>query len=160
MGFKKLENKVSYYWFIKRLIFLLIVLIAYLIALNYIPNDYLLLLMVPGGLLLLILFIYTFFFPFIQIKVYKYFIDDEKIVVNYGVLFRHYTIIPILQIQDIGSFQGPIQIGLKISNIIITTAGSAETIKCINNKLAKEIVEDIQNKINKRLQKEEPNALS
>ena len=157
MNFKTLESKVCYYWIIKRFIFLAILTTGFFIGLNYIPNEFILLLIVPGGLLLFTMFINTFIFPFLQIKVYKYYIDNEKIVISYGVLFRHYSIIPIVQIQDIGSFQGPIQIGFKISNIIITTAGSAETIKCVNSDLAKEVVADIHSKIHQLINKDNSN---
>ena len=161
MEFKKLQNKVCYYWIIIRFIFLVILSIGFMIGLKYISDEFKLLLMVPGGLLLFVIFTNTFIFPFLQIKVYKYFIDNEKIVISYGVLFRHYSIIPIIQIQDISSFQGPIQIGFKISNVIITTAGSSEAIKCVDSELAKGIVEEIHDKIHQRLNKDEHNeALS
>ena len=150
MEFKKLQKKVCYYWIIKRFIFLVILAIGYVLGIHYVTTEFKLLVIVPGALFLLISLINTFIFPFLQIKVYQYFIDDEKIIISYGVLFR----VPIVQIQDISSFQGPIQIGFKISSIIISTARSNVVIKSIDHLLAREIVEDIQKKIHKRLMKE------
>lgn len=153
MDFNKLQKKVCYFWMIRRFIYLVFLTIGYIIGIYYIPDEIKLLLIVPGAFLLFIILIYTFIFPFLEIKVYKYYLDDQKIIISYGVLFRHYNIVPIVQIQDIGSFQGPIQMGFKISSVIICTAGSNEVIKCVDYQLAKEIVEDIQKKIHNRLTK-------
>lgn len=151
MEFKGLEKKVGYYWMSWRLVLLVFVLVPFIIGITQIPEDYLLILLIPGGLLVLLVAVFTFVFSFLDKKVYKYYIDEEKIIVSHGVLFRHYIVIPVVQIQDIGTFQGPIQLALKLSNIIITTAGSTERISCVNSHLAKDIVDDMQVKIHNRM---------
>lgn len=155
MEFKKLHKKVSLYWTIKRLLFLSILAIGYIIGINNVEAEFRLLVIIPGGVLLLWILIYATIFPSLQRKVYQYYLDDEKIIISFGVLFRNYRVIPIVQIQDIGSFQGPIQIGFKLSTITISTAGSNVAIKCVDYLLARDIVTDIQKKIHQRLQRED-----
>ena len=158
MEFKRLDKKVIGYWLLWRLILLALITAGLIIGSIYTPESYLLVLLVPGGTLWLVVASYTLVFPSLQHKVYKYYLDDEKLVVSKGILFRSYTVTPIIQVQDIGSFQGPIQMAFKISNVILTTAGSTAVINCLNQDLAKEIVDDIQVKIKRRLNQETNNA--
>lgn len=154
MNFHILEHKVKWYWFTWRLLLLIILASGFIVGLIKTPEKYQLLVIIPSSILVFIVTIYTFIFPTLQYKAYKYYLDDEKIVIEKGVLFKHYTIVPLVQVQDIGSYQGPIQILFKIRNVIITTAGSVESIVCLNEKLANQIVDDIQRKIHNRFNKE------
>ncbi|MCT4617864.1 MAG: PH domain-containing protein [Marinisporobacter sp.] len=54
------------------------------------------------------LFANTFVFPLIEYKEWKYKIKEDQIELNYGVLIKTKTIIPISRIQYIDIEQGPI----------------------------------------------------
>jgi len=155
MDFKGLQKKVSSYWLIKRIIFLIIFIAVYIVAIVFVPKDYLLFLLVSCTVLLLLIAIYTLIFPHLQQKFYRYSIDEEKIIISCGILFRTYTIIPIIQIQDVGTSQGPLQILYKISDVTISTAGSIEVIKCLDQDIAQEIVQTLHQKLTFKLKKNE-----
>ena len=151
MELLKLDKKVISYWILTRLPLFLFIQAIDIIIVIFVPKEYLLASLLPTGILLLLVIFYTFVMPLLEYRAYSYYYDSEKVVIKSGVFFRSYRVIPILQIQDVGTLQGPIKIIYKISNIIISTAGSVENIKNIEITKAKEIVDEINNKIHKRL---------
>lgn len=158
MEFKGLDKKVISYWMIWRLVLLLIMTAGIIVGIFFIPQDYILVLLVPTVPLWLLTGFYALILPRMQQKVYKYYVDNDKVVISRGVIFRKYKITPIVQVQDIGSTQGPIQILFKLSNVMLSTAGSTEVIECLNCDIAKKIVDDIQVKVKQRLTKENNDA--
>lgn len=153
MKLNNLEKKVSTYWLLTRVILALIVIVAFIFGIYYVPNEFLLILVIPGGVVVLISFIYSIIFPFLEQRLYKYGYDGEKLVISKGVIFRRYVVIPIIQIQDISMFEGPLQMLFKIANISISTAGSNNNIISLNKVVAKDLVNEIQTKIHERINK-------
>ena len=147
----KLNRKVVSYWILTRILLFLVVCLSIIIIIIFIPQEYLLSLLLPTGFLFLGISFYTFIMPILEYKAYRYYYDDSKIIIKGGVFFRFYRVIPIIQIQDIGTFQGPLKIIYKLSNIIISTAGSVEKIYNLDTAIAKDIVDELNSKIQKRL---------
>lgn len=158
MNFERLDKKVTIYWMIARAILFVIFFVPYIIGAFYIPKEALLAYLVPTTIIVLILLIYAFVFPYLERKVYGYYLDEEKVVITRGVLFKRYIVIPDVQIQDISINEGPIQMAFKICNISISTAGSTNFITCISKEKGEEIVEKLRERITLRLKKEEKDA--
>lgn len=154
MNLLKLDKKVISYWILTRILLFLLILAGFTSIVIFVPSEFLLAALLPCGLLLLLVIFYTFIMPILEYRAYAYYFDEEKVIIKGGVFFRFYRVIPILQIQDVGTLQGPIKIAYKISNIIISTAGSVENIKNVDVVKAKEIVDEINSKIHKRLVEE------
>ena len=148
-----LDKKVTYYWILQRLVLFLIMTSCFIIGLIYTPDNFILIIVIPGGVIELIVLLYTLIFPFLEQRVYKYAYDNEKLVIHKGILFRSHIVIPIVQIQDISMIEGPLQMLFQIANINISTAGSSNSITSINKNLAKDIVSGIQVKIHDRISK-------
>ena len=71
--------------------------------------------------------------------------------INFGVIFRHKVIIPIRQIQDLHTYNGPIMSLMGLSGVIISTAGSNFDIAGMLNADATNMVNDLEALLNKRL---------
>ena len=89
--------------------------------------------------------------PFLKYKLYSFGYDDKRIAINYGVLFRHRVIVPIRQIQDLHTYNGPIMSLMGLSGIIVSTAGSNFSISGMLNCDALEMVNQLETLLNKRL---------
>lgn len=150
----KLNPKVISYWIIKRIILFLITLIGIILLIIFVPRNYLLAVLIPSGLILLLTIFYTFIMPILEYKVYRYYYDEEKIIIKGGVLFRFYRVIPIIQIQDVGTFQGPIKLAYGLADVVVATAGSVERINNVDVNISKNIVDELNMKIHKRLVEE------
>ena len=151
MGFKKLESKVKYYWMIIRCWSVLLSFLGLLVCAIFIPWGYKTLGVVPMLLLLALSVFWSIILPALEVDVYRYYIDDEKILIHEGVIFKRFYVIPIIQIQDTGVISGPLMQAYNISLLEITTAGSNKFIKCINSSLAQVIANELQEKIKNRL---------
>lgn len=159
MNFKGLEKKVACYWMIARIILFVVLFVPYLLGAIFIPKDFLTFYMVPTTIIIVITALYAFLFPVLEQRVYKFLIDEDKVIIIRGVLFKRRIVIPDVQIQDIGTIEGPIQMAFKICTINISTAGSTNFISCVNKEEGYKIVDTLRERVTDRLkQKEEENA--
>ncbi|MBO5888803.1 MAG: PH domain-containing protein [Clostridia bacterium] len=152
MEFKKLDNKAKFYWLTINLI-IAIILLALALIVYIFTNEAFLIPVLFGVILPLVLIsALIIIYPFLKYRFYKYSYNEEKVIICYGVIFRHKIIMPICQIQDLHIYQGPIMSRFKLSGIIFSTAGSNHCLRCLDKKLAEEIVEEINGYLKKRLE--------
>lgn len=102
---KHVSTKVILLWLIRNLVLLLPLVAAYCIAMGNLPRDpvtvsLLTLLFLVNAVLLLL-------WPRLRYKYYTYSVDDKRIVLRSGVIFRHQITAPICQIQDLHFFEVP-----------------------------------------------------
>lgn len=150
MKFMQVNEKVKKNWIINRIIFLCILLVGYLCSFIYIPRDIFGLwlgLIILESILVLMQVIYTFIFPFVQYKKYLYLVKEDEIVFYRGVIFVSSCVIPIVQIQDVGFSQGPIQLMLGLASLEISTAGSNHEIDGLKKEEAEQLVDKIKEQI-------------
>lgn len=146
-----LDKKVRKIWLIRN------VLLSMLVALGLIPafisNEILVIIgiLIPVLLIIILLMIW----PFLKYKFYSFGYDDKRIAINYGVIFRHRVIVPIRQIQDLHTYNGPIMSLMNLSGIIVSTAGSNFSIAGMLNEDANKMVSDLEELLNKRLDGDE-----
>ena len=147
MELLKLNKKVRTIWIIRNLFFVL------LVSLLIIPALFSWEVLVSVGIAIPIVIIVALLiiWPFLKYKLYSFGYDDKRIAINYGVLFRHRVIVPIRQIQDLHTYNGPIMSLMGLSGIIVSTAGSNFSISGMLNCDALEMVNQLETLLNKRL---------
>ncbi len=110
--------------------------------------------------LLLFNIINIIFAPMIRYKRYKYYIDEEKIIVIEGLWFITKEIVPIERIHQISIERGPIDRIYGLSKVVATTAGDTISIRFLENEIAENIAENLQIRIGTivKAQRSENNA--
>ncbi|GKX31834.1 hypothetical protein SH1V18_43140 [Vallitalea longa] len=149
MNYKRIDKKAVKAWIIARAIFLIIFGIMYFIGIyvllmptindvsvKYVINIFTVLIM---GYLM----IYTFLFPFIEYKEWKYSISNDKIELIHGIFIRKKIIIPINRLQFLDVNQGPIHRKYKLSTIRLNTAGGLHEIPALTNEEAESISKNL-----------------
>lgn len=152
MNFTSLNKKAKNYWALTYYIFAVIFIIIALVVCLAVPSDLTLVLSLSVGLPLLLLAIFFMIYPFLKYRYYGYYYDTERVVVKYGVIFKHVLVIPICQIQDLHIVQGPIMALFKLKGIIFSTAGSNFELSCLDGEVAEKIVSDVEEYLKKRLE--------
>ena len=101
------------------------------------------------SILILLQIVNTFIFPKLQYKKYLYLIKEDEIVFYHGIIFIESVVIPMVQIQDIGFSQGPIELALGIASLDISTAGSNHYIAGFKKEEVEELVNNVKERIKK-----------
>ena len=154
MEFKKLDNKAKFYWLTINLI-IAIILLALALIVYIFTNEAFLIPVLFGVILPLVLIsALIIIYPFLKYRFYKYSYNEEKVIICYGVIFRHKIIMPICQIQDLHIYQGPIMSLFKLSGIIFSTAGSNHELRCLDKEVAGKIAQETEVYLKKRLEVE------
>ena len=152
MEFKKLYKNAKLYWFIMHAIWAIIILVVLSVSIFLTGEVYLLPLIIGVGVPATLLSIFLIIYPFLKYRFYSYAYNEEKVVIRYGVIFRHTIVMPICQIQDLHVYQGPIMSLFKLSGIIFSTAGSNFELRCLDKKIAEKIVTETEIFLKKRLE--------
>ena len=91
---------------------------------------------------------YVIVAPSIRYKRYRYFIDDDMLVVVEGLFFVTKSIAPIERIHQIAVKRGPIDRLYGMSNVVVTTAGGEVKIAFLDNDVAEEIADRLRVRVN------------
>ncbi len=86
--------------------------------------------------------------PIVRYKRYKYFIDEDMLVVVEGLFFVTKSIAPIERIHQIAVKRGPIDRMYDMSNVVVTTAGGEVKIAFLDNDVAEEIADRLRARVN------------
>ena len=148
---KKLDKKVLKLWYLRNLFIAVPVLVGYVLMMIFLPNELKLGVGLSCGLVTLIVLGLCAGWPLLAYHFYEYGYDELKISIHRGVIFRHKIVIPIRQIQDLHLYDGPFMQLLKLSGIIISTAGSNFTVSGISKLEAENMLEDLETKLESRL---------
>ena len=148
---KKLDKKVLKLWLVRNLFLVIPTLIGYLLLVIFISSELKLALGLSFGLFTILVIVLCLVWPFLSYHFYEYNYDETKIYINYGVIFKHKILIPVRQIQDLHLYNGPLMQLFKISGIILSTAGSNFTLSGISKEEANEMIFDLENKLESRL---------
>lgn len=104
------------------------------------------------GIILLLLLLNTFIYPFFEYAQWKYVITKDKIEFSEGIYFTKTTVIPIVRVQHIKIKEGPINKLFKLADVDIHTAGGAHEIPNLDIKKAREIGEYLKEKIQEKVE--------
>lgn len=86
--------------------------------------------------------------PEIRYRRYKYYLDDEMLVVEEGLWFITRSIAPIERIHQIEVKRGPVDRMFNMGNVIVTTAGGVVKIAFLEDAVADEIAARLNARIN------------
>ncbi len=86
--------------------------------------------------------------PEIRYRRYKYYLDDEMLVVEEGLWFITRSIAPIERIHQIEVKRGPVDRMFGMGNVIVTTAGGVVKIAFLEDAVADEIAARLNTRIN------------
>ena len=149
------SKKIKIVWIITRIFALLPNLIFLLIGLLVTDMPFIvrLLIVIYACIALTIVLIWLIILPNLQYKRYLYLIKDDEIIIMRGVIFKETIVIPLVQIQDIGYIQGPFDQILKLATVVISTSGSTKMIGGLEVTKAKEIVDNVKEKVKEYVKK-------
>lgn len=148
---KRLNKKVMSMWLIKGGIVFFIGLFIYVPLILFLNEVEQQIVMVVGGLILILIAVCCFGYPILKYRYYAYTYDEKRVTIHRGIVFRHRIVIPICQIQDLHSFQGPFLLLFQLSGIILSTAGSNFAIVGLSEEEGKRMVEDLEERLNQRI---------
>lgn len=152
MEFKQLDKKAKSYWALTSYIFAILFLAVALIVVLLVNDEFKLVLILSVGLPLFLLSVFLMIYPFLKYHFYGYNYDGERVVIKYGVIFKHVIVIPICQIQDLHIYQGPIMALFKLNGVIFSTAGSNFELRCLDKEVAIKVISDVEVFLKKRLE--------
>lgn len=155
MDFKKVSKKyINYllFWRIITLVLIMLMLVPEIILVSNMKNLVATIITIAlASIIIIILIIYAFVFPSLTYNRYFYYVDKDKIIIKKGVLFKRKITIPLIQIQDVELFQGPIETLFKIAKVEVSTAGSDHYIVGLNKETADEIYQNVYELVHKKL---------
>ncbi len=86
--------------------------------------------------------------PRIRYNRYKYYLDDEMLLVVEGLFFITKSIVPIERIHQVAIKSGPIDRMFGMSNVVVTTAGGEVKIAFLETPVAEEIANRLRIRVN------------
>ncbi len=159
MELKKLNKSVLKLWYIRAAIISLALIgvftsAAAILTAEGAPNDVRLAVMLIIGAPALLLLGFILAMPALRYKLYAWGYDDKRIVVKQGVIFRRRVVIPVCQIQDLHRTQGPLMQLLKLSGVMISTAGSNFSISTLTTAEADLLVDALEHNLQARVEEQ------
>ncbi len=100
-------------------------------------------------------FISALVFPKIEYKNWSYYMEEDKVILKYGVFVRETVVIPIKRIQYVDTSTGPILSHFKLTNLSIYTAGGKYEIPSLVSNIAKELQDSIASSVVRSLSEDE-----
>lgn len=158
MEFLNVDKKIKALWLIRRCIALCILLPSFWVCAKYAIWDEGAVLgikityIIFATLFVLMLLINIAILPKFQYQNYLYLVKQDEVVFMKGVIFKFSSIIPFIQIQDVGFTQGPLEQLFGLATVKLSTAGSTQFITGIKVDDAKEIVKEVNEKVKKILE--------
>ncbi|MBU3101115.1 MULTISPECIES: PH domain-containing protein [Clostridium] len=98
----------------------------------------------------IIIFINSLFMPKYKYKKFSYDMDEEKIILKYGVVTEINVIIPMSRVQYVDTEQGIILKKYKLINLTIHTAGGAYKIPYLESEIGNELQLSITKTVQER----------
>ncbi len=98
-----------------------------------------------------IVVVYELVSPPIFYKYYRYRMDDDCIEVRSGVIFRAHTLVPVERIHQVEVKKGPILRKYGLATVTMTTAGGTVSLEYLDEPIAEEIAQHLNEKIIKML---------
>lgn len=147
----KLNKKVMTMWLTKGCIIFLASLVIYVPLIIFLSEFARQVVIIVGGIILVLVVLCCFGYPILKYKYYAYSYDEKRVIIHRGIIFRHRIVIPVCQIQDLHSFQGPFLMLFQLSGIILSTAGSNFQIIGLSKDEVKTMINELEEYLNQRI---------
>lgn len=80
---------------------------------------------------LVLLFLFAWWLPALRWKHWKYMLDQNYILLKYGIFFKREVVIPFSRVQLVDTSHGPIMRSYGLMNVSISTAGGDHSIPAL-----------------------------
>ncbi len=77
------------------------------------------------------LFLFAWWLPALRWKYWKYMLDQNYILIKYGIFFKREVVIPFSRVQLVDTSHGPIMRSYGLMNLSISTAGGDHSIPAL-----------------------------
>ncbi len=153
MQLNNLSKKAKTMWLIRNLITLAVLTVSIAIALILCSGEPAFPIVAGiGGILWLILAVLLLIFPSLTYKNYTYGYDEKRVILQYGVVFKHKITAPVCQIQDLHYYEGPIMRLFGLGKIIFSTGGSNFDLIGLKKADAQAVIEEIEARLRARVE--------
>ncbi len=152
MEFNSLNKNAKSYWLFSNVILAVILLICGLVSVILVDDSLKLIIGLSVGIPVILLLVILVIFPLLKYNFYKYYYDEERVIIKRGVIFRHQIVIPVCQIQDLHVYEGPIMMIFKLKGVIFSTAGSNFELFGLSKEVSEKLVEEVETYLKKRVE--------
>ena len=157
MELKRLDKSVLKLWYIRATIGALALICAFagviaVLASADFSGGVIFAVLSGIGVVVSSLLCFILIMPALSYRMYAWGYDDKRIIVRQGVIFRHRTVIPVCQIQDLHRTQGPLMMMLKLSGVTISTAGSNFDISTLTTAEADRMIDELERNLEMRIE--------
>ncbi|MBY0099551.1 PH domain-containing protein [Mesobacillus maritimus] len=90
-------------------------------------------------LILIFSYLFTFFFPKLRWKRWRYEVREQEIEIQRGVFIMKRTLIPMVRVQHVDTQQGPLLRKYQLSTVMISTAATVHEIPALEMDEAEEL---------------------
>ncbi len=105
--------------------------------------------------LTIVIVVYELASPVIFYKYYRYRMDDDCVEVRSGVIYRAHTLVPVERIHQVEVKKGPILRKYGLASVTMTTAGGTVELQYLDEPIAEEVAQHLNEKIIKMLKARE-----
>lgn len=99
--------------------------------------------------------VYCLVSPQIFYRYYRYRMDDDCIEVRRGVIIRSHFLVPVERIHQVQVDKGPILRKFGLASVTVTTAGGIANLEYLDEPIAEDIAQNLNEKIIKMLKARE-----
>lgn len=92
-----------------------------------------------AGIVLIITILSIFIIPSIRWQRWRYEVTEHELELQYGVLFIHRTLVPMVRVQHVDTSQGPILKKYDLATVSISTAATVHEIPAVDIHEAEEL---------------------
>lgn len=156
---KRLCKRVVYMQLLKYALLFVLLLIGFVCAALMTQGETKNLILLYIGTAEAIIAVLMVLLPILRYKFYSYGYDDMRVYIERGIIFRHRITIPVCQIQDLHYFEGPFMLIFKLGGITFSTAGSNFELVGLDRDEAKEIIQELEASLNKRIEEKRRETL-
>lgn len=141
---------------IKEFIGVIVIVLVFLAFLKFLPHfKFKNIVTIIFVAIILLNFISALFYPNIEYKNWSYYMEEDKVILKYGVFVIKTVIIPIKRIQYVDTSTGPILSHFELTNLAIYTAGGKYEIPALVGNIAKELQNSITSFVVRSLNEDE-----
>ncbi len=153
METKHVSKRAKALWMIANVIVLLILTTASSVTLILCwGNDYFSMLAGVTGASWAVVAALLLIWPSLRYKNYTYSLDDKRLIIRSGVIFKHQITAPVCQIQDLHLFEGPVMRLMGLGRITLSTGGSNFDLDGLEKSQAQALIEELEGKLRARIE--------
>ena len=94
---------------------------------------------IAAGINLLFTYLFIFFLPKLRYRRWRYEVFEQEIYIQYGILIKTRSIIPMIRVQHVDTEQGPIMRAYNVASVSISTAATKHMIPALSEEDASDL---------------------